>query len=315
MKLVITIDTEEDNWGKYDLSSYSLLNIDKINVLQDLFDRYGVTPTYLVTYPVATDEGAIKLLRQIMEDGRCEIGTHCHPWNTPPFEEAKNKWNSMLCNLTADLQLKKIETLHKAIVNNFGVTPTSFRAGRWGFSAETSRVLGQLSYKVDSSILAFHNWKNVGGPDNSEISPHSYILSSNEGDTSGSSVQLYEIPATAGYTHGNFEMCNKVWQLLEENIPRKLHIKGLFDQLGVLNKIWLSPETSSAKEMIKLTTVMMQSDYDFVNMFFHSNALKAGYNPYVTSREDEISLLHRIEEYLDFARQNGMESIKLSNMS
>jgi hypothetical protein len=312
MKLIVTIDTEEDNWGQYDLTDYTLENIEKIDVLQELFDRYGVTPTYLVTYPVATDNGAIYRLRRIMEDGRCEIGTHCHPWNTPPFEEARNDRNSMLCNLAEDLQYKKIGTLHQAITRNFGVVPTSFRAGRWGFGESTACCLSQLGYKVDSSIMAFQNWKVYEGPDYSDLFPRAFTWEKNEGLRIGPYAGLLEMPATAGFTQRNFKLCNQVWQLLGGELPCKLHLRGFLDRLGMLNKIWLSPETSSARQMVKLTTSMMHQGYDIVNMFFHSTALKAGLSSFVKTREDEDRFLRRIEEFLLFTRIAGIESIKLS---
>ena len=56
MKLVVTIDTEEDNWGSLRLTHYSFDNIARIPALQEMFDRFNVKPTYLMTYPVATDE-------------------------------------------------------------------------------------------------------------------------------------------------------------------------------------------------------------------------------------------------------------------
>jgi hypothetical protein len=39
----------------------------------------------------------------------------------------------MLCNLAAELQYRKIRTLHELIGTRFGVRPVSFRAGRWGY--------------------------------------------------------------------------------------------------------------------------------------------------------------------------------------
>ncbi|HTG02435.1 MAG TPA: hypothetical protein VK654_17770, partial [Nitrospirota bacterium] len=74
MKLVITIDTEEDNWGSYDSQEYTLENIKNIPVLQELFDRFGVKPTYLITYPVAMHGGSLAILKEIKDSNRCEIG-------------------------------------------------------------------------------------------------------------------------------------------------------------------------------------------------------------------------------------------------
>jgi len=310
MKLIVTIDTEEDNWGQYDLANYGLENIKKIDALQTLFDRYDVKPTYLVTYPVATDNSSISLLRGIMEDGRCEIGTHCHPWTTPPFEETRNVRNSMLCNLPNLLQYQKISTLHKAITHSFGIEPTSFRVGRFGFDEGILQALDQLGYKVDSSIMAFQDWEEHGGPDSSNIFPHVFDWNQKHSML----PHLLEVPATTGFTQKNFHVCNLMWRMLGGKFAQMLHLRGLLDRLGMLDKVWLSPETSSSSEMIRLTDIMMQQGYKFVNMFFHSTALKAGLSPFVKTISDEVGFLRRIEEYIDFTRNSGIESIKLSDV-
>jgi hypothetical protein len=151
MKLTITIDTEEDDWGNFASSGQTLHNIAMIPRLQEIFDAFGVKPTYLITYPVATDAECICVLGAIEKSGRCEIGTHCHPWNTPPFVEGINDRNSMLCNLPSVLQYEKIHNLHETIVSNFGVVPTSFRSGRWGYDKDVAETLISRSGFFDGS--------------------------------------------------------------------------------------------------------------------------------------------------------------------
>ena len=82
--LCISIDVESDmpNWVVE--PETTLENVRGIPRLQELFDEYGVRPTYLVTYPVADDPECVEIFRRIHEAGRCEIGMHCHPWTTPP---------------------------------------------------------------------------------------------------------------------------------------------------------------------------------------------------------------------------------------
>ena len=113
IKVFITIDTEEDLWSDWRQKDNPVDNICRITILQDLFDRFGAIPTYLVNYPVVANENARNILRRVLENYRCEIGTHCHPWNTPPFEEEITIKNSMMCNLPHELLYKKYISLEE----------------------------------------------------------------------------------------------------------------------------------------------------------------------------------------------------------
>ena len=84
--LVITIDVEEDNWS-ISRSNLTVENVREINRLQVLFDRYGVKPTYLLSYQVTSCDWAVNILAKILAEGKCEIGAHLHPWNTPPLKD------------------------------------------------------------------------------------------------------------------------------------------------------------------------------------------------------------------------------------
>src|SRR5204862_4558050 len=127
-------DTAEDDWGDYRTSGQRVENARRIPRLQRLFEEFDVVPTYLVTYSVATDAAARSILKSIADAGGCEIGAHCHPWNTPPVVGARvPERDSMLCNLPIDVQMAKMRCLHETMLRAFDRTPTSFRCGRWGF--------------------------------------------------------------------------------------------------------------------------------------------------------------------------------------
>ena len=253
IRLVVTIDTEEDNWGQYKQSGYTVENILRIPALQSIFDEFEINPTYLVSYPVVMDKRALSIFKTIIARNRCEIGMHCHPWNTPPFEEENTKKNSMLCNLPAELQFKKMSNLHHCIVSSLGVVPISFRAGRWGFSNQVAKNLLMLGYKVDTSVLSFTNLSDKGGPDYSNIAPSPYLFSHLDIYSSANSGEMLEIPITAGYLQNNFDMCNRISIIAGHKIPNSLKIKGILQRLNLLNKIYFSPEVNSAAEMIALT--------------------------------------------------------------
>ncbi len=312
MYLVITIDTEEDNWGDYSTESFGIENIKKIPSLQKLFDEFNVIPTYLVTYPVATNRESVSILKEILLQGKCEIGMHCHPWSTPPFEEERNPFNSMLCNLPYDLQRKKIGALHEAIEKNFGIEPKSFRAGRWGYNGDTARVLREAGYRVDTSVTAFTDWSEYHGPDYSTILPVPYRFNAPEIFVSRPDGELLEIPATVGYLQDNSKLCNSLDRFLTSRPGRLFRMKGLLSKVRLLNKIILSPEGSESNQLIKLTKMFMRKKAEIVNMFFHSTSLQAGLSFIVTTKVDEIQFSNRIREYLTFTRDAGVVPITLS---
>lgn len=312
MYLMITIDTEEDNWGDYRIEGQSFENIKRIPYLQEMFEEFGVKPTYLITYPVATDEACISILKKILDDGKCEIGTHCHPWNTWPFEEEKNRENRMLCNLPAELQSKKIETLHKKIVNNFGTTPVSFRAGRWAFNEKTAQAILKLGYKIDSSVTPYTDWLGYYGPDYSDISPNEYrfnaeniILSSNNGS-------LLEVPVTIGFLQHNFKLASRMLKSIKNY--NKFKLIGFLNMVKILNKVWLSPEITDAKKMVKLTKSIIKNGIKILNMTFHSSSLIGGLSPFIKDKEDEEVFFKRIKDFLTFSKNEGFKPITLKEV-
>lgn len=313
MYLIVTIDTEEDNWGKYSLNRYTTDNIQGIPNLQNLFDEFHVIPTYLITYPVATDQAAASILRGIAKEGKCEIGAHCHPWNTPPLEEDFNEKNSMLCNLPDELQLTKIASLHNKIISNLEIEPVCFRAGRWGFNDNVARNICRLGYMVDTSMTPYMDWKCYQGPDFSNVSPYCRKLSFHDINPGSPPAHLFEIPPTVGFFQKNFSLCNRVYKFINRENIKYTGLIGLFYRLNVLNKVWLSPEKNTGSEMIRLTNRMRANGYPVINMTFHSPSLKQGFSPFVRTKEDEGKFLDRIREFLEYTKKIGVKSIKLSD--
>ncbi|MBJ6801409.1 polysaccharide deacetylase family protein [Geomonas propionica] len=306
MFLVVTIDTEEDNWGQYTDRSYSLKNLLKLHELQTLFDRYGVRPTYLINYPVATDPLAIELFSHFLAKDSCEIGMHCHPWNTPPYEESLCSFNSMLCNLPEELQYRKLKTLRDAIRDNFGVTPVSFRAGRWAFGSSTARSIQKLGLKIDTSVTSYTDWGG-NGVDYSAVPPRPYRFSSENILASDDSGELLQYPASVGFLQPHFDICSRAHELLRKNPLKQMRLCGLLDRLRLLNKVALSPETASGKSMVNLAKRFERLGINYLNLFFHSNSLVKGLSPFNRSDADTRRFFESLEQFLHYARERGME--------
>ncbi len=315
LAVYITIDTEEDQWGEYYSSGYSVENVYIIPELQELFDRYGAIPTYLIDYPVIIDKKAQKIIQKIYKDGRCGIGSHCHPWNTPPFKEEISTNNSMLCNLPYDLVLEKIQTLNKALEEHWGFTPTCFRAGRWGLNETVARCIYESGYKVDTSVTPFYSWKEYGGPDFSDAPIDCYKFNPNAILTKDPNGLMLEVPVTIGFYQKNY----KFWASIRERIMKsrlsRYHMIGILDRLRILNLRWLSPEMCSGKEMVLLAKAAMRNGYQFLNMSFHSTSLLPGRSPFVRTKSDIKRFLNDIETFLMFAHDNRLVFSSLNKLS
>ena len=313
-RLVVTIDTEEDEWGRYDLPRYTVTNTERIVALQALFDRFGVKPTYLITNPVAESESAKRVLAPILARGCCEIGAHCHPWNTPPLVEDRVPRNSMLCNLPADLQLEKIRYLKGAIRCNFGVEPSSFRAGRWGFGTEVARNLAELGFKVDSSITPFISWRAYDGPDFDRPYPERYRLSLTDLSRTDNSSPLVEVPVTTGFSGLLGGVGYPIHWALARRALVGMWTRGLVGRMGIFRMTWLCPEMTVLQSMTDLSERLCSQGARILNLMFHSVTLKAGLTPFVRSAADERRFLARIEAYLAYCQSKGIESATLSEV-
>ena len=310
MKLIITIDTEEDNWARYSATDNPVRNIEKLIPLQKMFDRYQVRPTYLITYPVATNPGSVKILKGFLANGTCEIGMHCHPWNTPPFEEEINDINSMLCNLPEGLVHKKLTTLHQVICDNFGIVPVSFRSGRWGFSSAVARSLVALGYKVDTSVVPFFDWSEYHGPDYRDFQLHPYRFDPDDIATPSDDGPLLQVPATVGFLQGNFKRCRQISKMVESSMGKKLRLKGLLYSTRLLNNAWLSPEHADVDTMVKLVEQVRAQGLPVLNMSFHSTTLKAGLSPFAKNTEEKDLFFEKLSLILKFIC-NSNDSVTL----
>lgn len=314
MYFIISIDTEEDNWNDF-FQVPTLKNIRRIPIIQEIFNQYDVHPTYLTTYTVACDETSVSILKPILDEGQCEIGTHLHPWNTTPFEEALNDKNTMLNNIHRELQYQKLHSLHNRIIDNFHTPPQSFRAGRYGMNGDMAYNLERLNYVVDSSITPFMDWRYFHGPDFSaftRLTPYRFSTENitKENEKGG----LIEMPLTGGFYQPNFKAANLLLRMLKKKPFKFFRLIGLFAKLGLLNLVRLSPEGYTANEMKKLISTLMKKNIHVLNMSFHSNTLLPGCTPFVSTENQLQTFLRTIEDVIIYMQDLGFRSITLSEV-
>jgi hypothetical protein len=298
--LIVSIDTEEDNWYR-SRNEVTVENIRELRRLAAFFDRLGVRPTYFTSYQVATDPCAADVLREVGTGGRGEIAAHLHPWNTPPLTEAFVPRNSMLKNLPAELQLAKLRRLTTALEEAFDLTPGAFRAGRYGFGRDTVAALLCCGYRVDSSVTPFVSWEEVDdGPSFFGAPSGAYRLApdrdvrrpAHDGD-------LLEIPLSCGFSRGPFGFWGRVRRVLDVAPLRSLHLVGLAARAGLSKRIVLSPELASVAEMLTLSRRLLEQGVRHLQLSWHSPSLKPGLSPFAATAADVGRLYASVEAYLE----------------
>ena len=316
MKLLITVDTEEDNWASWSATDNPVENIDRIIPLQELFNRYGAKPTYLISHPVASNPRSVEILKRILEEDKCEIGMHCHPWNTPPVKDAEeiDEQDTMLCNIPSDLVYDKLSNLDDTIYKNFGVKALTFRAGRWGFGPAVARALCRLGYRFDTSVTPYVNWEDYNGPDFSRFGPESFKFTAQGIEQKSESGFLVEIPVTIGILHRSIHNL-QIWiRTLRKTLARRVKFDGILKRLTFMNTVWLSPELTRLGDMIQLAKRLKENNASFLNLAFHSVSLQKGLSPFVKTKEDEFRFMQKIECFLKFACDAGWQGITLKDL-
>ena len=314
MKLFVTVDTEADDWDDFrPVSDGPCSNIRQLPRVHDLFVKCGVRPSYLVSHRIATDDEAASTLRDFLDSGTCEIGAHCHPWETPPYTESNSLANTMICNLPIELQRKKIRTLTECIEQSFGVRPVSFRAGRWGYDHNVAKVIRECGYRVDTSITPFVSWKADHGPDFTSVELKPYWENTAEVFPDKAPVDLIEVPASIGFLQKDFVAAHERHRTIAGSWLKYFRINGILYHLRMLNKVWLSPEVYSAYDMIELVKRLRDENFAYANMVFHSQTLTPGLTPFAKTKEESIRFYKRLESFLEFIAAEGISGSTLKD--
>ncbi|TMJ12953.1 MAG: glycosyltransferase [Alphaproteobacteria bacterium] len=291
-QLAIVVDTEEEfDWTKpFSRASTGTRHIPAQARAHEIYERFGIAPTYVCDYPVATDPAAAAFLGLLQAEGRAEIGAHLHPWVTPPHEEEVTTFNSWHCNLPPALERAKIVALTDAIERGFGRRPTIFKAGRYGFGANTRDVLIELGYRIDCSYVPHVSFAHQGGPSFAGTSDQPFRLDGG----------LLEVPLTSGFIGRAPALGPAIAGLFDSPAAERLRIPGILSKLGLVARSRLTPEGVPAEEQCRLLKTMVGAGRSFFTLTYHSPSLEPGHTPYVRDASDLRAFLASIETVLRY---------------
>jgi hypothetical protein len=309
--LVVIIDTEEEfPWNQpFDRANVGTTSIaGQPAIHEQVFDKFGIVPTYVVDWPVATTPASVATLRSLMQEGRCEIGTHLHPWVSPPYDEEVTRRNSYAGNLPRELEYDKLRMLTEAITASFGRAPVTFKAGRYGLGPHTAESIAALGYEIDASVVPYSSFADDGGPDFSSYDEDPYWFMAG-------GRQLLELPVTTGYSGWLRARGPQLYQMAQQPWARSARMGGILARSGALERIRLSPETASDAEMRRLTTSLRADGCEVFSLTYHSPSLVAGHTPYVRTEADLVRFIATVHDYCAWFRDEvGGQFMSLSQL-
>jgi len=291
--LVVVIDTEEEfDWSApFDRNQTAVEAMRDVGLGQALFDEFGIKPCYVIDYPVATQETGWKPLKEIHDDGRCEIGAHLHPWVSPPHVEDVNPPNSYPGNLPQAVEEDKLRRLAEAIEDRFERRPRTYKAGRYGFGPNTTAALELLGFENDCSPAAGFDLSADGGPNWSKHSPDPAWF--------GTGGKLLSIPTTGGFVGSLAGFGAGLHRLAHRPPFIQGRVPGILSRLGAFERLMLSPEGYRPEHLQRLTRTLLARGTRVFSFSFHSPSLRPGCTSYVRTETDRQDFLAVCRQYFD----------------
>jgi hypothetical protein len=248
----------------------------------------------MVDFPVASQDAGRGPLRELWQQGLCDLGAQLHPWVTPPFDETVSFHNSYPGNLPLQLEYDKIARLTEEIDRAFGVTPRIFRAGRYGVGPNTGGILRRLGYLADSSVVPCWSFADEGGPDYRLMSARPFWVDRDR--------TLLELPVSAAMVGAAAGFPAAVRARLFRRSSERARLPSVMARLGLLERIKLTPEGIALEEAKRLVRHMVGDGIKVFVLTYHSPSLEPGNTPYVRTPEDLQRFIAWLDAFYDFFR-------------
>ncbi len=291
-RLMVVVDTEEEfDWEAMpDRTRDSVVSMQSVWRFQEIFDEYGLKPCYVIDHPIAREPGSVAVLSEFLASGRCEIGAHLHPWVNPPYGEPLSRRNTYPGNLEAPLEEAKLRCLRDLIKDAFGVQPRIYKAGRYGFGANTARLLEELGFDIDLSVCPPLDSSADGGPDYSSEGAEPFWF--------GEHRRLLEIPMTGAFVGWGGRLSRPLFSFGQRLSVARM--PGILARLGAVDRLILSPEGFTPEEHRRLTRFLLERGSRVFTWSLHSPSAAPGHTPYVANERDLERFLDSFRRFFDY---------------
>lgn len=312
--LVITIDVEPDcspSWRYSDPLSFNGIKEGVANRLQPLFNKYDITPTYLINNVALEDRESIQIFKEL--PGNYELGTHLHPEFIEPQKThthyAGKKGEANCCFYDPGIEFEKISSITRLFGDSFGYQPLSFRAGRFSAGANTIQSLIKLDYTTDTSVTPTVIWDDHTREqpvDFREAPQQPYFLDPALITRPKSGSSFLEAPVSI--TLKKLSIKDYIKHVVKK---KRIPYKGS-------RSVWLRPVFSGLPDFIYIMDQLNEKyageKFVVYNMMFHNVEVMPGLSPYAATEEDCKNYLTLLESLFRYCKINNIQSSSLSGL-
>jgi uncharacterized membrane protein YbhN (UPF0104 family) len=315
--LLFSVDTEPDDpeWQGLKEGPWSHENLKGLPELQRRLAALDVKSTYLVTHSVAESGVLEKHLGADMASGRCEIGAHFHPGDTPPFPRrfSQDEDGDNVLKVPDGLLEEKFANLDATLTRRFGKA-SSHRAGAWAMDGRMTSLLERYGYGVDTSVTPGISWKRNGRADFLAAPMKAYRLGPGDPAVPGDG-RVLEVPVSI-WSHRRWAG-TMAGSLFGDLLTMPLNARGslparIVRALRPRPPQWLRPAFAWDECLPGMIRDFEAGGCDYLHVMCHSNELWPGASPYSRTRADLDLFYARMESMLGEAISLGYVPVTLS---
>jgi teichuronic acid biosynthesis glycosyltransferase TuaC len=285
-QLLVTVDVEEEFcWEEFDRARHRVRGSEALEQFHADCRQVGVSPVYLLTYPILMDESYRPFLKRVIANHEAELGIHLHSWTVPPYWEQANVFTSYQCNLPENIERRKLETLCRVFEECFGQPVRIHRAGRWGGGERTSALLEKLGISVDLSPSVGYSDVGVGGPDFRNLDGTPFW--------SGDQRNVLTVPASSvNYLRGPRWLSSAAFGSTRSwpSVKSRMQKRG--------TPVRFSPENADEATLFAMAHEIGLRALPTAIYTLHSTSLYSSGNPYSTGDGDALDLRRRSVNFL-----------------
>ncbi len=135
-------------------------------------------------------------------------------------------------------------------------------------------MLAELGVACDTSVRAHYDYRDAGGPD--------YRTAPLRPFWTGPDDRIAELPLTSPYVGALRRFGGPIFH----SVSDQLRIRSLLSRTGLVDRIPLTPEGTTAAEAIAAIAECAMLDLPVLVLSFHSPSLAPGNTPYVRDASD-----------------------------